>query len=225
MKDFFEDLGKRIGETAETMTNKAGDAIEIQRLKSQIRNMARGNAVDLMELGKMIYDRYKAGEAVEEAAQGLCEAIQNRETSMEDYEKKISKIKGASECPNCGKLVAKDMAYCPYCGEKVTAAEAEECEAEAEEEEEEADRYADQMKEKMADAAEDLADKAEEAAKKAGEMAEEAAKKAGEMAGKAAEKTGEIAGKAAEKTGEMAEKAAEKISDAAGKAADKLNEQ
>ena len=212
MKDFFEDLGKRIGETAETMTNKAGDAIEIQRLKSQIRNMARGNAVDLMELGKMIYDRYKAGEAVEEAAQGLCEAIQNRETSMEDYEKKISKIKGASECPNCGKLVAKDMAYCPYCGEKVTAAEAEDCEAEAEAEE--TDSYADQMKEKMADAAEDLADKAEEAAKKAGEMAEEAAKKAGEMAGKAAEKTGE-----------MAEKAAEKISDAAGKAADKLNEQ
>ena len=35
MKDFFEDLGKRIGETAETMTNKAGEAIEIQRLKGQ----------------------------------------------------------------------------------------------------------------------------------------------------------------------------------------------
>ena len=31
MRDFFGDLGKRIGETAETMTSKAGDAIEIQR--------------------------------------------------------------------------------------------------------------------------------------------------------------------------------------------------
>ena len=60
MRDFFEDLGKRIGETAETMTNMAGEAIEIQRLKSQIRTLARGNAVDLMELGKSIYDRYKA---------------------------------------------------------------------------------------------------------------------------------------------------------------------
>ena len=56
MKDFFEDLGKRLGETAETMSNKAGDAIEIQKLKSQIRSLARGNAVDLMELGKTIYD-------------------------------------------------------------------------------------------------------------------------------------------------------------------------
>ena len=61
MKDFWEDLGKRIGETAENMTAMAGDAIEIQRLKSQVRNLARGNAVDLMELGRTIYDRYKAG--------------------------------------------------------------------------------------------------------------------------------------------------------------------
>ena len=119
MKDFWEDLGKRIGETAENMTAMAGDAIEIQRLKSQVRNLARGNAVDLMELGRTIYDRYKAGEEVDENAKALCEAIRDREASMGEYEKKIAQIKGASECPKCGKMVAKDMAYCPYCGEKV----------------------------------------------------------------------------------------------------------
>lgn len=223
MRDFFEDLGKRIGETAETMTNKAGDAIEIQRLKSQIRGLARGNAVDLMELGKSIYDRYKAGEEVEESAKGLCDAIQSREASMEDYEKKIAKIKGASECPSCGKMVSKDMAFCPYCGEKVPEAEDEETE-ENEAEETAVDSYADMMKEKAADAAETMADKAEEAAKKFGDMAEKAAGMTGDIAGKAAEKTGDIAGKAAEKTSEMAEKAAEKISNAAEKAADKLSE-
>ena len=35
MKDFFEDLGKRLSETAEAVTAKAGDAIEIQKLKAQ----------------------------------------------------------------------------------------------------------------------------------------------------------------------------------------------
>lgn len=119
MKDFWEDLGKRIGETAENMTAMAGDAIEIQRLKSQVRNLARGNAVDLMELGRTIYDRYKAGEEVEESARALCDAIKDREASMDEYERKIAKIKGASECPKCGRMVARDMAYCPYCGEKV----------------------------------------------------------------------------------------------------------
>ena len=98
MKDFFEDLGKRIGETAETMTNKAGEAIEIQRLKGQTRSLARGNAVDLMELGRMIYDRFKAGGEVEEAAQGLCEAIRDREKMLDEYDRKIAKIKGSREC-------------------------------------------------------------------------------------------------------------------------------
>ena len=215
MKDFFEDLGKRIGETAETMTNMAGEAIEIQRLKSQIRTLARGNAVDLMELGKSIYDRYKAGEEVEESAQALCDAIKDRETTIGDYEREISKIKGASKCSNCGIMVGKDMALCPYCGEKVAAAD----EAEGEEAgnndtaDEAADDYVGQVKEKMAGAAEKAADKADEAAKKVSDIAE-----------KAAEKTGDIAGKAAEKTGEMAEKAAEKINDAAEKVSGKLNE-
>ena len=136
MKDFWEDLGKRIGETAENMTAMAGDAIEIQRLKSQVRNLARGNAVDLMELGRTIYDRYKAGEEVEESAKALCDAIKDREASMGEYEKKIAKIKGASECPKCGKMVAKDMAYCPYCGEKVEKINAEPADEDA------ADEYA-----------------------------------------------------------------------------------
>ena len=62
MKDFFEDLGKRLSETAEAVTAKAGDAIEIQKLKAQIRELARGNAEDLMELGQSIYDRFENGE-------------------------------------------------------------------------------------------------------------------------------------------------------------------
>ena len=189
MKDFFEDLGKRIGETAETMTNKAGEAIEIQRLKSQSRSLARGNAVDLMELGKMIYDRYKAGEEVEEEAKELCEALQSREKTMGEYDRKIAKIKGSKECQNCGRMVAKDMAFCPYCGEK--AAEEEEAEDVFADESEES--YADSMKEKAADMAESAAHKMDEAAQKAGDMAEKAAQKVSEAAGKAADKFSDVA--------------------------------
>ncbi len=218
MRDFLEDLGKRIGETAETMTNKAGEAIEIQRLKGQIRGLARDNAVDLMELGRAIYERYKAGEEVEEGAQALCDAIKDREASIGEYEKKISRIKGTSECGNCGKMVGREMSFCPYCGEKVTLSEEDETASEAETTEERSDdeaaeSHADHIKEKMADAAESAAGKMDEAAKKVGDMAE-----------KAAEKAGDMAEKAARKTGEMAEKAAGKINDAAEKVSDKLNE-
>ena len=49
MKDFFEELGKYIGETATIVGNKAGEVIETQKLKSQVRSLTHENTVDLLE--------------------------------------------------------------------------------------------------------------------------------------------------------------------------------
>lgn len=213
MKDFFEDLGKRLGETAETVTNKAGEAIEIQRLKSKVRRLARENAVDLMEMGRMIYDSYAAGGEVSEEAESLCQSISSREAGMKRYNKKIAELKGAFECQSCGKMVGKDMTFCPYCGAKaekeVWEGEVEDGEDEENESVEDDSVISDDMKEKAADAAKTVAEKAGKAAKKAGKMAEKAAKMTSEMAEKAAGKVDDLAGKAAEK----AEKAADKLKD------------
>ena len=121
MKDFFEELGKYIGETATTVGNKAGEVIETQKLKSQVRSLTHENTVDLLELGRGVYEQYKSGAVLDEKAEGLCEAISSREESIADFEEKISAIKGAGKCPNCGKMVAKEMVFCPYCGEKMPA--------------------------------------------------------------------------------------------------------
>jgi hypothetical protein len=53
MKSFFEDLGKKIGETTETVTSKAGEMMEIQRLRGQIRTLERGNEADMLEMGSL----------------------------------------------------------------------------------------------------------------------------------------------------------------------------
>ena len=118
MRSLLEDLGKRLGETAETVTNKAGEAVEIQKLKNQIRSLERENDNDLAELGLAVYDQFKDGAELGEEAAGLCEAIQSREESIAEYLQKISDIKGDYECEECGKTLGKGMAYCPYCGAK-----------------------------------------------------------------------------------------------------------
>ena len=79
MKDFFEELGKYIGETATTVGNKAGEVIETQKLKLQVRSLAHENTVDLQELGRGVYEQYKSGAVLDEKAEGLCEAISSRE--------------------------------------------------------------------------------------------------------------------------------------------------
>ena len=60
MRTFWEDLSKRIGETAESVSNKAGEAVEIQKLKSQIRALERGTEEDLIDLGRMVYEYFEA---------------------------------------------------------------------------------------------------------------------------------------------------------------------
>lgn len=214
MKDFFENFGKRLGETAEMVTNKAGEVIEIQRVKSQIRDLARDNAVDMMELGKAVYERYKAGEELDENAAALCDSVKEREKEIEKYERKIAALKGSAACSECGRMVSEDMAYCPYCGEKM----------EAQDQEEETEEYAEKIKEKVADAAGMMADKAEETAKKVGDAAHKAAQKTEEVLEKAAEKTTQAVHKAADKVEETAEKTAEKLGDAAEQTMEKLNE-
>lgn len=119
MKTFFEDLTKRLGETAELVGNKANEAMEVQKLKNQIRTLERNNEDDLAELGRIIYEKFLNGEELEEEETALCEAIEDREESIEEYTEQISDLKGDTKCEVCGKSIAKGMAYCPYCGEKV----------------------------------------------------------------------------------------------------------
>ena len=203
MKSFFEDLGRKIGETAETVTNKAGEAVEVQRLKNQIRTLERGNERDYMDLGKMVYDHYKEGEVVDAEAIGICEAIQNREESIGKYEQQISDVKGDVTCDGCGKSVARDMAYCPYCGAKAPEKAAQET----------AD-YADAVKEKAEDVAETVKDKAEDAAETVKEKTANAAETV-------KEKTADAAETIKEKTADAAETIKEKASDAADMMRDK----
>lgn len=172
MRNFLEDLGKRLGETAESVTNKAGEAMEIQKLKSQIRTLERENDSDLAELGLAVYDQFKAGTEVGEEAVGLCEAIQSREESIAECLQKISDVKGDSQCEECGKTVGKGMAYCPYCGHKMPEIPEEDIVEEAGEAVEEVVEAA---AEKVEEAAEAVAQKAEEAAEAVAEEVKEAA--------------------------------------------------
>ena len=72
----------------------------------------------MQEIGRFLYEKYQAGEVMDEQVQMLCEKIDNRTESIERHQAKIEEIKGTSTCAECGKQVEKEMAYCPYCGAK-----------------------------------------------------------------------------------------------------------
>ena len=70
------------------------DVFEIQKLKSDIRSLNRGNDRDYTDIGKLIYDRYQGGEVVDGDVAALCEAIDKRRTQIGEVKAEIAKIKG-----------------------------------------------------------------------------------------------------------------------------------
>ena len=92
MADFFEDLGKKVTDVASEIGKKAEDTIEIQKLKSEVRSLKRGNERDYKDIGKMVYEKFQKHEILELDLIPLCEAIEKREEGIEDYEARIKRI-------------------------------------------------------------------------------------------------------------------------------------
>ena len=93
MADFFEDLGKKITEVADDLGRKAGDTIETQKLKSQVRSLRRANERDYKDIGRMVYEKFQKGEVDDTEYISLCEEIEKREEEIEKQEEQIVKIK------------------------------------------------------------------------------------------------------------------------------------
>lgn len=94
MSDFFEDLGKKLSDAATEIGKKTEDTFEIQKFKSEIRSLNRGNERDYMDIGKIIYDKYQGGEVLDGDIALLCEAIDKRDTQIHELKAEITKIRG-----------------------------------------------------------------------------------------------------------------------------------
>ena len=78
MKDIFEEIGKVLSETAETVSNKAGEVVETQRIRSQMNTLKRSNTRDFKDMGMLIYEKFKNGEVIDTELVTICEEIEKR---------------------------------------------------------------------------------------------------------------------------------------------------
>ncbi|RGU90899.1 hypothetical protein DWW31_15815 [Clostridium sp. AF15-17LB] len=94
MADFFEDLGKRISDVANDIGKKTEDTLEIQKRRSDIRTLKRASERDLMDIGKLVYDKFRQGEVNDTDCIALCEEIEKRGLQIEKQEEEIARIRG-----------------------------------------------------------------------------------------------------------------------------------
>lgn len=115
-EDFFEVLGKKLKETAESVEKRGNDFLELQKMRSQKRDYEAQRMKNFRDIGEIIYARYRDGEAMDEDVAGICDEILELSTKIADMKDEIAKIKGQSVCPSCGAVVPKDSAFCMRCG-------------------------------------------------------------------------------------------------------------
>lgn len=118
-EEIVEVVSKKTGEVVDVVAKKTEQTVEVQKIKGQIRTMERNNERDYQDIGKMLYEKYKNGEAIEDVYQELCEAIEAREDEIAKAKESVAEIKGLDVCPTCKAHVDIDAAFCPKCGAKI----------------------------------------------------------------------------------------------------------
>lgn len=114
-------VGKKAGEVAETVAQKAEQTVEVQKLKNQIRVMEKNNERDYTHIGKMVYNKFKKDEVSDEAFKELCENIAARDASIEQLKNEVAEVQGLNVCEQCGAYVENHVSYCSNCGAKLDA--------------------------------------------------------------------------------------------------------
>lgn len=96
MAGFFDDLGKKLTETASDLGKKAEDTMEVQKKKSDIRSLKRANDRDYIDIGKIILEKYHGGEVIDKDMAALCETIEQRDAEIGRIQAAIAHITGSS---------------------------------------------------------------------------------------------------------------------------------
>ncbi len=89
MKDIFYEFGQKVGEVADQVGKMTEEAIETQKLKSQIRKLSKNNEEQFVLIGRMIYQQYQNGEILEEKYCNICEEIRVRNQEIDSIRRQL----------------------------------------------------------------------------------------------------------------------------------------
>ncbi|MGN0510029.1 MAG: zinc-ribbon domain-containing protein [Lachnospiraceae bacterium] len=114
---FFDDIGRKLSATSQTMVNKAKGAADITGLKVQISNEEKKLEMYYRNLGKTYYELQK--ECAEPQVQELVDLITKSFEKIEETKRSINAIESVRICPSCGAVIGEDAVFCVGCGTKI----------------------------------------------------------------------------------------------------------
>lgn len=115
----FKEFGDKACNFAKNMADKANEAVEIQKLKSRIREEKHDIDDIFNSIGRSVYNSYKEDAAVNSEFADACSRIDEKYDVIADLNDKIDAKKGCTRCANCQAVLNPGAAYCSKCGAPV----------------------------------------------------------------------------------------------------------
>ncbi len=111
---------QRLKSGAGKATERAQNAVEVNRMNGHIVDIEREIGVHYMRMGEVFYEGYRAGDMsiAEEEMTELCKACDLLNEEIEEIRTRIAILKNERIC-ECGTVVALDANFCPNCGRKM----------------------------------------------------------------------------------------------------------
>ena len=114
----FEDLSKRVTDTAKAAAKKSSEVVEVTKLNLSIGSEEDKIKKAYTEIGKAVYEVFSKGEEVNEAFKGQCEQISTYEDNIKEMRVKILDLKALKVCVACGAELENGILFCSKCGAK-----------------------------------------------------------------------------------------------------------
>ncbi len=111
---FFEQLGKKISDAGQGISQSTKNMAEISRLNSAIAEDKKHIAGYTAAIGESYYKRHRDDPMNEEPER--INNINKLYAEIARYEDRIKELRGIGKCPNCGADVPNGAAFCNACG-------------------------------------------------------------------------------------------------------------
>lgn len=115
---FFENLGKGIAGAAQAAAKKSSEIVGVTKLNMSINSEEDKIKVLTTEIGKLVIEKFKGGEALAPELTEKCTAIGEIEETIKGLREKIREVKGVRICDSCGAELERTTTFCPKCGSK-----------------------------------------------------------------------------------------------------------
>ena len=126
---FINSLGRKLSQTGHEVLQKTKDTAEIIKYNNLISEEEKHLEQLFAILGKELYEQIN--DLCQEKQPDTVAEIKEIQAKIGGYQAHLQSVKGVILCPNCGKDLPPDVAFCSACGHRIKSEESAACTAEA----------------------------------------------------------------------------------------------